>query len=192
MKKIIYPLPLLLALVACGTRIHPNQQRVSDIVQQPVTQATSTTMAGAIPTPVNNILAAATSDPKVALRESIIHTLGTNDKKLPRLIKISYSTPEAGDITIAWEINDHELPNTTKVNAQIDAANILKILEKSETRFIYVILIGTISTQDKFGHVDEMQVISLGFNKSKLDKINWDNFKPSDIYDLADVADVRW
>ena len=44
--------------------------------------------------------------------------------------------------------------------------------------------------QDRYGNVAEIQAMSLGFNKSKLDKINWEDFQPSDIYDLADVADI--
>jgi hypothetical protein len=32
--------------------------------------------------------------------------------------------------------------------------------------------------------------ISLGFNKSKLDKVDWEDFQPSDVYELADVADI--
>ena len=43
---------------------------------------------------------------------------------------------------------------------------------------------------DQHGQVTETQVMSLGFNKSKLDKINWEGFQSSDIYDLADVVDV--
>jgi hypothetical protein len=131
-----------------------------------------------------------TLDPKAVLRENIIQVLGTDDRKIPRLTKISYSDPEAGDITVTWAINDNAFQNSTKADAQIDATNILKILENSNTRFIYVILIGTVSMQDKYGTTAEIQAMSLGFNKSKLDKINWKDFQPLDIYDLADVADV--
>jgi hypothetical protein len=152
----------------------------------------STAIATAItPTPVITTLPAATLDPKVALQESINQVLGTDDRNLPRLTKISYSVPEAGDITIIWAINDSVSGNSAKVNAQIDATNILKVLKNNKTRFIYVILTGTVSTQDKHGNMAETQVISLGFNKSKLDKINWEDFQSSDIYDLADVVDER-
>jgi hypothetical protein len=131
-----------------------------------------------------------TLDPKAVLRENIIQVLGTDDRKIPRLTKISYSDPEAGDITVTWAINDNAFQNSTKADAQIDVTNILKVLENSNTHFIYVNLIGNVSMQDKYGNAAEIQAMSLGFNKSKLDKINWEDFQPSDIYDLADVADI--
>ena len=156
------------------------------------TTKTGSTITATVITPISLIATspAATLDPKVALRESIIQVLGTDHKKLLRLTKISYSDPEAGDITITWAINDNVPESSTKVDAQTDATNILKILDNHKTRFIYVILIGTFSTQDKHGNATEIQAMSLGFNKSKLDKINWEDFQPSGIYDLADVADV--
>jgi hypothetical protein len=158
---------LLSILVACCGR------------QTPKTEVLSTVTVTKSP--------AATLDPKVVLHESISQVLGAGNGNLPRLTKISYSKPEAGDITITWAINDHVIQNSKKTNAQIDATNILKVLEKNQTRFIYVILIGTFSMHD---HATEIQAMSLGFNKSKLDRINWEDFQPSDVYDLADVVDV--
>ena len=159
------------------------------------TQTTKTgpTVTATVTTPIPLITKspAATLDPKVILREGIIQVLGTDNRKLPRLTKISYSDPEAGDITITWAINDTVFQDSRKADAQIDATNILKVLENSKTRFIYVVLIGTFSIQDMYGNAAETRAMSLGFNKSKLDKINWEDFQPSDIYDLADVVDER-
>jgi hypothetical protein len=150
----------------------------------------SITTIARTPTPFITPTPAATVDPKIVLHERIVETLGTGNRNLPRLTKISYSDPEAGDITITWAINENVSQNSKKADAQIDATNILKVLEENKTRFIYVILIGTFSTQDEYGNAVDVQVMSLGFNKSKLDKINWEDFQPSDIYDLADVADI--
>lgn len=127
----------------------------------------------------------ATLDSKVVLREGLMQVLGTE-----RLTKISYSKPEAGDITITWAIENNDLRPTTKAAAQIDATAILKVLKDSKSRFIYVVLIGTISMPDPQGQETNIQVINLGFNKSKLDKINWEDFQSSDIFNLADVVDV--
>ncbi len=162
---------------------------VSCETQTPKTEPT-VTAAVTTPLPLMTTSPVTTLDPKVALRESINQVLGTDTRKLARLTKISYSDPEAGDITITWAINDDVFQNSTKVDAQIDATNILKVLKNSKTRFIYVILIGTVSMHDKHGNTAEIQALSLGFNKSKLDKINWNDFQPTDIYDLADVADI--
>ena len=133
---------------------------------------------------------AATLDEKAVLRESMFRVLGTDHENAQRLKKISYSVPEAGDITIIWAIKDNGSQTSTKAGAQKDAVNILKVLEINKTRFIYVILIGTFTTQGANGNAAEIQAMSLGFNKSKLDKVDWEVFQFSGIYDLADVADV--
>lgn len=148
------------------------------------------TTAVSPPLPLVTTSPAASLDPKVALHESISQVLGTDHGKNPRLTKISYSDPEAGDITITWAINDDLPQHSQKIDAQMDATNILKALKNNKTRFIYVILIGTVSMQDRHGNMAEIQALSLGFNKSKLDQIHWEDFQPSDIYDLADVADI--
>jgi hypothetical protein len=150
----------------------------------------SATVTLTTPMPVITTLSTFTPDPKVALRESLIHVLGTGNREVPRLTKVSYSDPEAGDITITWAINENVSPASRKVAAQIDATNILKTLQENKARFIYVILIGTFSMQDEHGNMAEIQAMNLGFNKSKLDKINWQGFQASDIYNLADVAEV--
>ena len=174
--KTRYAILLSILLVYCGAQI---------------TKAAHTSAVAAItPIPWSATSPAATLDPKVVLRESIIQALGTNNEELPRLTKIAYSKPEAGDITITWAINNNVSQNSTKVNAQIDATNILKALENNKTRFVYVILVGTFPTQDQYGNTAEVQAISLGFNKSKLDKVDWEDFQPSDVYELADVADI--
>jgi hypothetical protein len=168
---------LSIFVACCGTQT----TKTDPTATTPVT--TSIPLSTASPTP--------TLDEKVALRESIIQVLGTGNRELPRLTKISYSKPEAGDITITWAINDNVSQNSRKIAAQMDAANILKVLENNKTRFIYVILIGTFSMQDGHGNAVEIQAMSLGFNKSKLDRINWEVFQPSDVYTLADIADVE-
>jgi hypothetical protein len=166
--QIGYAVLLSFLVVCCGVQITKTETATATVTSSP----------------------AATLDPKAALRESIIQVLGTGNRQLPRLTKISYSVPEAGDITITWALNDTVSQNSRIANAQIDATNILKVLENNKTRFIYVILIGTFSMQDEYGTTAEIQAINLGFNKSKLDKINWEDFQPADIYDLADIANI--
>lgn len=165
---------LSILVVCCGTQTPKTDPAITVTVMPSIPLITTTP--------------AATLDPKAALHESLIQVLGTGNRNVPRLTKISYSDPEAGDITITWAINDDGSQHSRRVAAQIDATNILKVLGNNKTRFIYVILIGTFSMQDKNASVTELQAMNLGFNKSKLDKINWEDFKPSDIYDLADVA----
>ncbi|MBL8050369.1 MAG: hypothetical protein JNM46_04030 [Anaerolineales bacterium] len=157
---------------------------LSTLVIYYITQTTNTK------TPSITLSPTPTPDEKIALYESINHVLGTDNKNIPRLTKISYSYPERGDITITWAINQHVFQNSRKTNVQMDAVNILKVLENHKTRFVYVILIGTFSTQDPLANLTEIQAINLGFNKSKLDKINWADFHSSNIYDLADVAKI--
>lgn len=131
-----------------------------------------------------------TQDEKSILHESLIQVLGTSNRNISRLTQILYSYPERGDITITWTINNNISQNQRIANAQVDATNILKVLQRHKTRFVYVILIGTFSMQDPQGTISEQQVIDLGFNKSKLEKVNWQIFEPTEIYNLADVAHI--
>jgi len=140
------------------------------------------------PTAINVVSPTEAFDEKIALQESLIQALGDGNRDVSRLTKISYNYPERADITIIWTINYHAIQSSRIVNAQIDATNILKILEEHKTRFVYVILIGTFPIPDESGSNFEIEVIDLGFNKSKLEKVDWEAFQPSDIYKLADVA----
>lgn len=142
------------------------------------------------PTSLRPTSPAATLDSKVVLEDNLNQVLGKDQNNFLRLTKISYSDPEAGDITITWAIHDNADPDLAKINAQRDAATILQALETSKTRFIYVILIGTVSRQDQQGKPVDMPALRLDFNKSKLDKVNWEAFQPEDIVDLADIAEV--
>lgn len=135
-----------------------------------------------------NISPTPTLDEKIILQESLNQLLGFDNQNVPRLIKIGYDVPERADITITWGLNDYESQASRKVHAQIDATNILQVLEANKTRFVYVILIGIFSTQDEYGNITKIEAINLGFNKSKLDQVNWQEFQYSNIYDLADLA----
>ena len=128
------------------------------------------------------------TDEKTVLQEDLIQTLGVDSKNTPRLTKIAYSTPENGDITITWSLQRYSTPALTESNAQIDAVNILKTLKKNKTRYIYVILIGMFPPSIANNNSTEQEVLNLGFNKSRLDKVNWEEFPSSDVFNLADVA----
>lgn len=133
----------------------------------------------------------ATLEPKIALQEGIIQALGSGNRNLPRLIKISYSDPERGDITIIWTINNNRSQDSIKTGMQMDMINILKAIDQSKFAYIFVVLSGTFSIQDEHGNIVETQVVNLGFNKSAVDKVNWENFQHSDIYDLADTQIIH-
>lgn len=128
------------------------------------------------------------TDEKTILQEDLAQILGVDRKNTPRLTKIAYSTPENGDITITWSLQRYSTPALTESNAQIDAVNILKTLKKNKTRYIYVILIGMFPPSIANNNSSEQEVLNLGFNKSRLDKVNWEEFPSSDAFNLADVA----
>ncbi|MFN8435486.1 MAG: hypothetical protein U0V18_15785 [Anaerolineales bacterium] len=128
------------------------------------------------------------TDEKTVLQEDLIQILGVDSKNMPRLTKIAYSTPENGDITIKWSLQKYSTPALTEDNAKIDTVNILKTLKKNKTRFIYVILIGTFPPSTEADSSIEREILNLGFNKSRLDKVNWDEFPSSEIFKFSDVA----
>ncbi|HMV29703.1 MAG TPA: hypothetical protein PKE23_09980, partial [Anaerolineales bacterium] len=87
-----------------------------------------------------------------------------------------------------WSLQKYSTPALTEDNAKIDTVNILKTLKKNKTRFIYVILIGTFPPSTEADSSIEREILNLGFNKSRLDKVNWDEFPSSEIFKFSDVA----
>lgn len=133
----------------------------------------------------------ATVEPKIALVDGITEVLGAGDGVNPRLTGIAYSFPEKGDITITWSIRDEGEEALTREGALRDAAAILKVIEVQQTRFVYVILSGTYSKQDENGNLTEIEAVNFGFNKSTLEKVDWQDFQPADIFSLADVSVIH-
>lgn len=143
------------------------------------------------PNPPLGTTSRAILDEKALLIENINQVLETDSPNAERLTKIEYGVPEKGDITITWSIEDIGDQKSTKVDAQNDAVNILKVLEQNKTRFVYVILSGTFSIQDEHGNTIEIEAMRLDFNKSTLDNIHWDDHQPTEIYGLADLSNLH-
>ena len=162
-KKIFFTILLSIFVICCGAQTTKTENTPSQ------TQSAHT-------------------DEKTILQEGLSQILGVDRKNTPRLTKIAYSTPENGDITITWSLQRYSTPALTESNAQIDAVNILKTLKKNKTRYIYVILIGMFPPSIANNNSTEQEVLNLGFNKSRLDKVNLEEFPSSDVFNLADVA----
>jgi hypothetical protein len=174
---------ILLSFVMVCCRFSPTPSPTAKI--EPALATTITLMPVIVPS------LTATLEPKVALRENIIQALGSGNRNLSRLIKISYSDPEQGDITITWAINNNLSHDSIKSGMQNDVINILKAIDHSKFAYIFVVLSGSYSMYDQNGNMAEMQVVNFGFNKSAIDKISWENFQSSDIYNLADTQIIH-
>jgi len=140
--------------------------------------------------PTNPPEPTATLEPKDALKAEIESVLGAGNRDIPRLTTLNFDDPEKGAIFINWAINDNLTENMIRSGAKFDATHILKALAQSGIDYTYVIMSGSFSMADKFGNTSEENEVNLTFEKSTVDKINWENFISDNIYDIADVAAV--
>ena len=108
----------------------------------------------------------------------------------PRLLDYQYNEA-AGVITVTWLIEDILTEDLTRSGARRDATDILRKADTSSTGFETITMIGMFAMQDTFGNVSEQNVVALTFQRATIDKINWSNFLPENIYTIADVAKIH-
>lgn len=100
-------------------------------------------------------------------------------------------TESNGDVTVEFDIGDNLTDNMVKSGAELDCADILKAIVKSQLQFDQVEIFGNHELQDKFGKVTNTRVVEVLFLSSTAAKINWDNFISSDLYSIADSLTIH-
>lgn len=151
----------------------------TNAVETEVAQSTSTPLPTAI------------LDPKEALRFEITKVLGEGNRGVPKITAINFDDPETGAIFINWALDDNLTMEFIGSGARSDATEIVRALHNSGIDYTYVILSGSFSLVDEFGNKNEANVFNLTFNKSTIEKINWENFLTDNIDNIADDAFIR-
>ena len=70
----------------------------------------------------------------------------------------------------------------------LDTVEVLKAIDESGIPYDWVYIGSTFAMQDQFGNASEMEVLTLAYSAETLDRINWDNFIFSNVFDIADTA----
>lgn len=134
---------------------------------------------------------AETLEPHAAFEMAVEKELGKGNREVSRIAELEFDKPNEGAIFVKWAINDNLTENLIKYGAKMDAVRILKALADSQIDYTYITLSGTFSLVDQFGNSEEKNVVYLVFNKSTVDRINWDNFLTDNIYKIADQANIH-
>ena len=95
------------------------------------------------------------------------------------------------EVFVQWAINDNLTEKLLKGGAKRDVADILKAVSESNVEHNSVRAYGTFSMRDQFGNVTEEIVIKVVYTKETIEKINWERFLFSDVYDIADGANIH-
>lgn len=136
----------------------------------------------------------ATLEPITQIKTIIADKLGTVNRgeKSPRLTEFNWD-PAAGILTIKFMINDNFTSDFIMVGMQTDVTDMLKIISQSGVmpEYTMVVFDGTFSLRDNFGNTFEDTVLVAQYNKTTVDKINWDGFLYTDIFTIADGVRIH-
>jgi hypothetical protein len=121
--------------------------------------------------------------PLEKLEKEILKVLGSSNRKMPRLYKIS---EENRNVQIVFIINDNLTNNMIKFGAREDIEKILKKVQSSGYDYSEVTVAGTFLLTDKFGNSEESPIAIVKFKRETINKINWESFISDNIFDIAD------
>jgi hypothetical protein len=126
------------------------------------------------------------------LRLEIEKALGDGNREIPRLTEFNWSESDK-TLIIQWALNDNLSQDLIMVGVQTDITDMLKVISTSGLlpEFQFVTFVGTFPLVDKFGNVTEDRVVTANYNKSTVDKINWDNFLYTNIFDIAELSFIH-
>lgn len=146
----------------------------------PIPKPTPTSEPTLTPTPALSPLA--------KLNMAITEALGSGNREgVQRLTEVSLIGSEAEpEVYVWWAIDDNLIEGWTKDGAQMDVAKILEAIAKSSLTYSEVTVDGTFSMVDQYGNATEDVVITAIYNRSTIERINWENFLWDNVYSIAD------
>jgi hypothetical protein len=161
----------------------------------PVTVATATAIPAPTDTPMPTDIRGPTGTPRPTdtprptvsptqrLQAAIRKALGDGNRNVPRVDEIAL---EDREIFVFWAINSNLTEGLIRNGARRDVVAILKAVAESGVEYSLVHTAGSFSMMDVYGNEREQVVVSLTYTQGTVDKINWVNFEPDNIYVIAD------
>ena len=147
---------------------------------EPTTTDEPTTTAKPKPIPSETIL-----------RNAVVKALGESNRDVKRLP--GFTANEGEYIVLTWRINENLTEGLTKDSARLDGMKILKAIRgvPEHDRYKGVSLKGTYSLVDRLGNAAEETVIRANYERSTLEKINFDGIDYKVIFDVADSGSTH-
>lgn len=96
-----------------------------------------------------------------------------------------------GRINVRWSLNDQLTSGLIRAAAQRDAIDILRTIDAAGVPYETVFIRGTFSLADQYGNASESPVLSLEFDRATIDRINWSNMLPDNIFGLATSSTIH-
>jgi hypothetical protein len=127
------------------------------------------------------------ADPIEALRATIDQTLGESNRDLGRKLNLFDVEAVEGSLLLGWAADDNFSADLIRGGMQLDTVEVLKAIDESGIPYDWVYIGSTFAMQDQFGNASEMEVLTLAYSAETLDRINWDNFIFSNVFDIADT-----
>ncbi len=144
--------------------------------------------ANPVPTeiPTNPPPPSSTLDPLAELKQLVADALGTSNRDAQRLSDFSFD-PSTSEISVTFAANDNLTENMIKRGIQMDIVEILKTIYQSKTSIPYnsIFIMATFPLVDTYGNTNETNVVLATYDRSNLDKVNWDNFLTDNAYVIA-------
>jgi len=107
-----------------------------------------------------------------------------------RLQQVYSVSRDDGVIEVYWKIEDNINKKLTRSGARLDVMHVAESL--CEAGYCTGLrMVGTFLMVDKYGNEDEFTVINVYFSSSTLQRTNWKNIVPSNIFYIADEAEVH-
>jgi hypothetical protein len=168
------------APTSVATTVPPTTIEKPATTAEPVTTAKPPTTAKPKPIPSETLL-----------RNAVVKALGESNRKVKRLPQ--FSANEGEYIVLTWRINENLTEGLTKSGARLDGMNMLKAIRAvpEHDRYKGVSLKGTYALVDQFGNSSEDTVIRAGYDRSTLEKINFDGIDYKTIFDIADRGSIH-
>lgn len=127
------------------------------------------------------------------LVDAVLKAVGGSNRNLDPLPE--FSAPRGEYIALTWTIDENLTEGLTKDSACLDGMRILKAIKRVEARtgnhYTGVFLKGTYLLVDKYGHESEEIVVRARYDKTTINRINFENVNFRYIFDLADRGSVH-
>jgi hypothetical protein len=130
--------------------------------------------------------------PNEQLRPHIQETHGTGNPSLPRLTQLAWADTDQS-LYIQWALNDNLTLDLITTGAQKDITDMLNTIVHSSILPNYQIItfVGTFPLKDSYGNTAEENVITASYNRTTIDRINWQGFLFTDVFTIAHVLNIH-
>lgn len=141
--------------------------------------------------PTNTPEPSATPEAKQLLIQKLQKALGSGNRDQPRLIQVTFDTPDKDNIYVQWSINDNLSDGLVVYGAKQDVITIMQTLITSNYFFTAATISGYFPITDQYGHTREENVVTLYYDRYTIGYVDWVNAPVESIYETANEKTIN-